>query len=334
MAWQKCKTGTGAYKIVWDQSKLNGLGDISISKVNLLNLYWEPGVTDIQKSRYFFHTELCDKDILEEMYPQLEGKLDGQTFLSTKFLYDDTVSTDGKLTVIECYYHKYINGKKTLQYVKYVNDQVIDATENNPELAQRGLYDHGLYPYVFDALFPIEGSPCGYGYVDICRSPQESIDLLNTAFVKNAMCGSTPRYFSRLDGGVNEDEFLDLSKSIVHVNGMLDQSTLMPIESQQLNGIYVNYLDRIIQELRETSGNTETSTVGLNIRTVHSDSRRSDRESTGTLRHERVGIGLLEGRSPMPVHKRSAATRARVGTAQYIEVRELRSTQIARAMVH
>lgn len=260
VAWQKCKTGTGAYKIVWDQSKLNGLGDISISKVNLLNLYWEPGVTDIQKSRYFFHTELCDKDILEEMYPQLEGKLDGQTFLSTKFLYDDTVSTDGKLTVIECYYHKYINGKKTLQYVKYVNDQVIDATENNPELAQRGLYDHGLYPYVFDALFPIEGSPCGYGYVDICRSPQESIDLLNTAFVKNAMCGSTPRYFSRLDGGVNEDEFLDLSKSIVHVNGMLDQSTLMPIESQQLNGIYVNYLDRIIQELRETSGNTETST--------------------------------------------------------------------------
>ena len=58
VAWQKCKTGTGAYKIVWDQSKLNGLGDISISKVNLLNLYWEPGVTDIQKSRYFFHTEL------------------------------------------------------------------------------------------------------------------------------------------------------------------------------------------------------------------------------------------------------------------------------------
>ena len=69
--WQKIKAGTGVYKIVWDASKLNGLGDISIEKVNLLNIYWEPGVTDIQKSRYFFHTELQDKDLLEENYPQL-----------------------------------------------------------------------------------------------------------------------------------------------------------------------------------------------------------------------------------------------------------------------
>ena len=67
--WQKMKTGTGSYKVVWDAGKLNGLGDISVECVNLLNIYWEPGVTDIQKSRYFFHTELCDKDLLEEMYP-------------------------------------------------------------------------------------------------------------------------------------------------------------------------------------------------------------------------------------------------------------------------
>ena len=26
--WQKIKTGTGVYKIIWDKSKLNGLGDI------------------------------------------------------------------------------------------------------------------------------------------------------------------------------------------------------------------------------------------------------------------------------------------------------------------
>jgi hypothetical protein len=46
--WQKLKTGTGVYKIVWDGSRLGGLGDIAIERVNLLNIYWEPGVTDIQ----------------------------------------------------------------------------------------------------------------------------------------------------------------------------------------------------------------------------------------------------------------------------------------------
>ena len=280
--WQKLKTGTGLYKVVWDKTKLNGLGDIHVERVNLLNVYWEPGVTDIQKSRYFFSTELCDKDVLEERYPQLKGKLKGQSFFSTKFLYDDHVKTENKHTVVEVYYHKYIQGKNTLQYCRYVGDQVIYATENETQrptkqvvdpvsgmpvtveaglsMAERGLYDHGKYPYFFDALYPIEGSPCGYGYVDLCRNPQTEIDLLKTAMVKNAMVGAVPRYFSRIDGNINEEEFLDTTKPVVHVNGNVDEATIRRIEHNTLDGMYVNLLDRSIDELRETSGNTEAAT--------------------------------------------------------------------------
>ena len=272
--WQKTKTGTGVYKVVWDKHKLNSLGDIGIERANLLNLYWEPGITDIQKSRYFFHTELFDKDLLEQRYPdQLKGGLKGESFISTKFLYDDHVNTENKITVIEVYYHKYIEGKNTLQYCKYVNDVVLYATENDtqpimdeltgqlkPPMAITGLYDHGKYPYVFDALFPIEGSPCGYGYVDICQNPQTEIDLLKTSFVKNAMVGSIPRYFTRSNSGINAEQFLDLTNPLVSVEGNLDDTFMRPIEHMSLDGNYINVLDRAIQELRETSGNTETST--------------------------------------------------------------------------
>ena len=258
--WSKLKSGTGVYKVVWDAGKLNGLGDIALEQVNLLNIYWEPGVTDIQKSRYIFHTELMDGDVLEEMYPQVRDQLKGKSFMSTTFLYDDHVDTENKHTVVEVYYHKYVQGQKTLQYCKFVGDQVLYATENVPEMAMRGLYDHGRFPYVFDPLFPIEGSPCGYGYVDICRNPQTEIDLLKTSFIKNAMVGSAPRYFTRQDGAVNEEEFLDLSKPIVHVSGDVSEQFLRRVEHTPLDGMYVNVLDRTIQELRETSGNTETST--------------------------------------------------------------------------
>ena len=257
--WQKLKTGTGVYKVVWDSGKLNGLGDISVEQVNLLNLYWEPGIANIQKSRYFFHTEIWDKDLLEEMYPQLKDKLKSESFTSTKFQYDDSVSTEDKRTVIEVYYHKYVQGKNTLQYCKFVGDQVIYATENDPEMALRGLYDHGKYPYVFDALYPIEGSPCGYGFVDICRNPQTEIDLMKTSFVKNTMVGATPRYWARADGAVNEEDFLDLSKPIVHAPN-ISEDALRRIEHDTLDGNHIAMLDRTIEELRETSGNTETST--------------------------------------------------------------------------
>lgn len=260
--WQKLKTGTGVYKIVWSKNKLNGLGDISVENVNLLNVYWEPGVTDIQQSRFLFHTELRDKEVLVEQYPELESKLKSNGFVSAKFLYDDTVSTEDKFTVIEVYYRKRVNGKVTLQYCKYIGDTVLYATENEPEMAERGLYDHGKYPYVFDSLYPIEGSPCGYGYIDICKSPQTEIDLLKTAFVKNAMVGATPRYFVRGEGGVNENELADLSKPFVHLPNV-DESFLKPIAHTPLDGNYINVMQATIQELRETSGNTETSTGNI-----------------------------------------------------------------------
>ena len=271
--WRKMKGGTAVYKVVWDKNKLNGLGDIGVECANILNLFWEPGITDIQKSRYFFHTELCDKDLLQERYPeQLKDGLRGDAFVSSKFLYDDHVDTENKVTVIECYYHKFIQGKNTLQYVKYVNDVVLYATENDmqpqvddmgmpkPPMAMTGLYDHGKYPYVFDALYPIEGSPCGYGYVDICQNPQTEIDMLKTCFVRNARVGSIPRYFSRGDGTINEEEFLDLENPLIHAPGGVDEKDLRPVEHTGIDGSYFNLLQWDVNELRETSGNTETST--------------------------------------------------------------------------
>ena len=270
--WRKMKGGTAVYKVVWDSTKLNGLGDISVECVNLLNLYWEPGVTDIQKSRYIFHTELWDKDLLEEMYPdKFPGGIKGNTFVSSKFLYDDHVDTENKVTVIECYYHKFVEGRNTLQYIKYVGDTVIYATENEmepvvdemgqqkPPLSVSGLYDHGKYPYVFDALYPIEGSPCGYGYVDLGQNPQTEIDMLKTCFVRNARVGALPRYFSSTETGVNEDELLDLTKPIVHISSVNEQ-TLRPVDHKGIDGSYMNLLQWDVNELRETTGNTETAT--------------------------------------------------------------------------
>ena len=275
--WRKMKSGTAVYKIVWDKSKLGGLGDIGVECVSVLNLFWEPGVTDVQRSRYFFHTELCDKEVLRERYPDLLADgVKGDSFISSKFLYDDRVDTENKATVVEAYYHKKVDGRNTLQYVKFVGNTVLFATENEtepmideqgkpiPPLAQTGLYDHGKYPYVFDALFPIEGSPCGYGYVDICRNPQTEIDMLKTCFIRNARVGSVPRYFSRGDGTVNEEEFLDLDKPIVHAAGGIDANALRPIDHKPIDGSYLSLLQWDVSELRETSGNTETSSGVVN----------------------------------------------------------------------
>lgn len=258
--WTKLKSGTGIYKIMWDASRLNGLGDIAIEPVDVLNLFWEPGITDIQRSRSVFHVELMDKDAVEELFPQTKGKLNGKGFVTASYQYDDHVDTSDKASVIEVYYHKRAGGRQVLHYCKYVDDIVLYASENDAEKAERGMYDHGLFPFVFDALFPVEGSPCGYGFVDLCSAPQTEIDLMKTAFVKNTMAGATPRYFERQDGAIHEDEFLDLSKTIIHVDGNLGEDAIRSVSHSGLDGNYIDFLQVTINELRETSGNTETAT--------------------------------------------------------------------------
>lgn len=271
----KLTKGTGVYGVFWDSSKLNSLGDISIKKCDLLNLAWQPGVNNIQDSQHFFATELVDNEILEEQYPDLKGTLGGSNDTIAKYIYDDTVDTSDKSLVIDWYYHKYQNGKKVLHLCKYVNDTVLFATENDTEvpmdeegnpigqsMAERGIYDHGKYPFVFDPLFVAEGTPCGFSYIDVGKSCQEAIDRLNKSILENAYINAKPRFFYRNDGNINIEEYADLTNDFIEYSGSDLQADIMPIQSTGLGEIYVSVLNNKIEELKETTGNRDVSTGG------------------------------------------------------------------------
>lgn len=281
IVWYTLKHGGCVQGIFWDSTKHNGLGDISIKKIDFINLFWEPGITNIQESQNVFNTELVDNKVLEQRYPQCVGKLGANTVTLARYLYDDQVDTTDKSVVVDWYYHTEYNGKKVLQYVKYVNDIVLYATENeisrpekmviDPEtripltvpmgesMAERGFYDHGLYPFVTMALYPIEGSICGYGLTDIGRDTQLQIDKLNKAITDNAVVTATPRYFIKNDGSVNEEEFKDISKNLVHVEGQIGEENVRRIEANPLNAIYEKVLLQKIDELKFVTSNQDSN---------------------------------------------------------------------------
>ena len=271
----KLKTGTGVYGVFWNKEKMNGLGDVDIRKVDIINLFWESGITDIQKSRNVFHVELCDNDVLMSLYPQLQGKLGGSTMDIAKYIYDDSVDTTNKTAVVDWYYKKNVNGKNVLHYCKYVNDVVLFATENEmqpmtddmgnpiaPAMAETGWYSHGQYPFIFDTLFQVEGTPCGFGYIDVGKNAQEYIDRGNQAVMMNMLANAKPRHFIRTDGAVNEEEYADMTKDFIHVDGNLGQDSIVPVQGKPLNNIYVQVLKDKIDELKETTGNRDISTGG------------------------------------------------------------------------
>ena len=270
--WYKLKSGTGCYKVFWDGQ---GEGEIAIRKVNLLNLFWEPGVEDLQDSPYVFHVELWDNDRLCDQYPELAGSLRGDTAQVSKFLYDDTVPTDNKSLVVDVYYKR----RGQLHYCKYVADQVLYATENEG----RPLYDHGRYPFVLDVLFPTEGSCCGYGYIDFGKQTQRYIDQMNHAIMQNALAASVPRWFIRSDGGVNEAEYADLTRPFVHVGGNLGEDSVRQIVTAPLDDLYMTVLQSRITELKETLGNRDAASGGVTASVTSASGIASLQEAAGKL---------------------------------------------------
>ena len=258
-AWEKCKHGTGAYAVYWDSSKLNGLGDVNICGIDLLNLFWEPGIEDIQQSRNVFLVSAQDKDLLVQKYPQLADQNLSTDFTLRQYDAEGKAEMSDKALVIDWYYHTYEGGVKTLQYCKYCGLNVLYASEDDEALGGMGWYQDGEYPFVLDTQFPQKESPAGWGYIDLGRDAQESIDLLDYAININARAGAIPRYFRKTDSPINLEQFLDFTNPIVEVEGGLGEADMVPIQHYPLESIYVQQLSNKIEELKQTCGNQDVS---------------------------------------------------------------------------
>lgn len=257
--WDKLKNGVGIYGVFYNPTLLNGIGDVDIRQIDVLNLYWEPGIQDIQDSKDVFLLTLKDNDQLEAAHPELRGKLRESGLTQKQYHYDDHVDTSHKSIVVDWYYKVNHGSGDVLHYVQYVDDVILYASEDDPKYAQSGFYNHGKYPFVLDVLYEEKGTPAGFGFIDIMRNPQEFIDRLDGAILDNALWAAKPRYFGKDSMGINEEEFLDTRKQIVHTSGSPNEDNLRPIETKELSGNALAVLQAKIDELKETSGNRDFS---------------------------------------------------------------------------
>lgn len=285
--WKKLKAGVAVYGVFWDREKHGGLGDVSVTRVDPLNLFWEPGITDLQRSRNLFHVELFDNDELLERYPVLKGTLRSGGVPFSRYLYDDTVDTSNKSPVVDWYYKRNEGRRTVLHYVKFIGETVIFSTENDPAYAG-GLYLHGMYPFFADVLFPEEGTPAGFGYVDLCKDAQRQIDLMNNAIVANCVAAATPRWLKRGEDGINEEEYADWTKPFVHVQGSLEENALRPITVPPLSGNCLSILASKINEIKETSGNRDVNNGGVGGGVTAASAIAAMQEQSGKLSRDQI----------------------------------------------
>ena len=265
--WTKLKTGTRVLGVYWDGTKENGVGDVSITEVEVLNLFWEPGIKNIQQSDAVFCVQRETLERLKNRWgDRVRDITGGESERPIEYNHEDPHDRGDEVTVVDWYYKKRnAAGKTVLHMVKWVGDTILFASENTDETAgggnyqDTGWYEDGQYPFVFDTLYPVADSICGFGEIDIMRDPQTYIDKMDEIILRNALQNSHKRYFHQNGGGLNEDEFADWEADIVHVEGSIDESALREIGVGGLDTSVYTMRQNKIDELKETSGNRDFS---------------------------------------------------------------------------
>lgn len=257
--WYKLKNGTAVYGVFWDKTLQNGLGDIAVSRVDLLNIYWQPGIVDIQDSRNVFTVELIDNDVAEKLYGKVESTPASEV---SRYFTDESVDTSEKSVVIDWYYKKLNkDGTYVLHYCKYIGDKIIYSSENEDK--DTPYYAHNMYPFVFDLLFPEEGTIVGFGYIDTTKDTQMYIDQMQQVILKNTISGARRRFFVSNSCNINVEDLADSKNEIIPVAGSVDDTKIREITTRPLDDIYVSVLNNKIQEMKETAGNRDFQQGGV-----------------------------------------------------------------------
>jgi hypothetical protein len=259
-AWYKLKHGTSCYGVFWDSTLENGMGDISIKNIDLLRVFWDPTVSDIQKSPNLFICAAVDTDVLKSQYPDKDITSNAQGL--KEYESEETIDRSNQSLVVDWYY-KVNNGTRDIvHYIKYTGGTVLYSSEEDSTYSSRGLYDHGMYPLVVDTLYPEADSLTGYGVISVTKDAQMYIDVLDSLMMEYAKKASTPRWFKKKDVGINEDEFADWKKPFITVAGDITEERFKQLTLNPLPGMHYNLLTRKVEELKETIGNRDVNSGG------------------------------------------------------------------------
>lgn len=261
-AYYKIKHGTSAYGVFWDSTLENGLGDISIKSVDLLNLFWEPGISDIQKSKNLFCVSLAEEEDIKAAYPDSGFESGTNTIDLGEYVLDDYVDSSSKALVVDWYYKKNVDGRIVVHFIKFSGNTVLYSSERDPEYAEVGFYNHGMYPFVFDVMYPESGTPYGFGIISVTKDAQVYIDRLDANILEHSLMQSKMRFLVKKNVGINMEEYTDFNNPFISCEGDISEERFKPLNLPSLDSIVVSVREAKINEMKEVSANRDVNSGG------------------------------------------------------------------------
>lgn len=307
--FSKLKTSS-CYGVTWDPEANGMLGEIKVSKIDLLNLFWQPAISDTEDSEFVFYHSFMPAHEFKGKYGDAAYALAERISHVDTYYTKDFSFANETILVVDCYYKVIKKGKKTkLHFAKFSGEYLIYSSENEKGedgnlLYPDGYYKHGMYPFFFDFVYPAEQSVAGFGVADVLRPLQSYIDSLDSLIQVNNRLVGKPRWIVNTNSGINVDDLADLDREIIE-SEMNDISRYIhKLEVSALPQQVMNTRDARIMELKEIIGNRDfqqggtangvTSGTGLSVLQSVGDKISRDIIKTSYRSYKKIILCMIE----------------------------------------
>ncbi len=245
---QALKYGVAVQEVFWDKQRLGGLGDVSVRVLDTRSFLWDPAFPSLQDGRACFKLTTYPRAWLQEKYPALEGRAAGA---DSRRPYGEGASGE-EAALIEVWHKSFEGGRPHVHMARMAGGVLLeDSRLKHPD----GLFAHGQYPFVMEALYPLDGEAAGLGLVDVLGDMQRYADRMDQIILKNALMSGKLKLLVNKNADMDEDALTDWSREVVR-SGRIDDSAVRWFQAAPVSPLVYAHQQRKLDAIRESSGQT------------------------------------------------------------------------------
>lgn len=254
-------TGTSVTQIVWDddmQGTGESRGDVALLRWPIESFYWDPVCDDIQDGRAVYKASWKPQSWFAEHYPDTAPYVGTGPYESTVSKPDTMYRIGGDEDVVlllEYWYRTYDAKKRryAVHMALVAGNALLECSERD---YPKGLYSHGLYPFVLDVYTRIEGSPVGNGIMWEFGNMQRYVNRYAQYIDANARAASKMRLLVRKDADINNNDLMDWNVNVIEGKN-IDDMAVRWFQSSPLSGLVNVQMRQFQDDIKMDSGQNQ-----------------------------------------------------------------------------
>ena len=248
-------TGSAVTQVCWDDDMDGGKGDVALIRWPIEAFLWDPFAEDIQSGRAVMKVSWHPLEWFREHYPDA-GKYVvgedmrhggvGQHEAQLDAGYDD----DSRAMLMEYWYRTYDAKKNryTVNVAYLAGGALLEKAED--------VYDHGMYPFIVDAMTPIEGLPIGEGLVTELAPMMRYVNRYAHYIDENLRMASKNRALVRRNANLDVEALRNWQENIIPGDDITPDAVQW-FQSKPLSGMAPQQMLQFQSDIKMDSGQNQ-----------------------------------------------------------------------------